>query len=131
MDFGTYKEDSHNFSLRTQTTIENSRNNVSVFPKDNFSSEMMNNDYSGSKNSLYLNKQNGLYYSSNYDQLDTTQKQSINQYIAKLTNLAKLDTKIERLAIELSNKNSKIILCLMVNLQMVLLLPICIFLLLY
>ena len=104
MDLGTYKEDSRNFSLRTQTTFENSRNNVSVFPKNDCSNEMMNNDYGGPKNPLYLNKQNGLYYSSNHDQLDTTQKQSINQYIAKLTNLAKLDTKIERLAIDLSNK---------------------------
>jgi transcription initiation factor TFIIB len=72
--------------------------------QDNQNNQSQNND-----------KSQTSFFLSNYQLIKTNDKTSItkpkylsiDQYIAKLVNLAKLDTRIERLAIDLAHKTSK------------------------
>jgi len=79
---------------------------------DNYKSQLQNND--NSKTSFFLSNyqiiksnDNTSISKSNNMLNGISHSLSIDHYIAKLINLAKLDTRIERLAIDLAHKTSK------------------------
>jgi transcription initiation factor TFIIB len=86
--------------------------NSKISDHDNYKNQLQNND--NSKTSFFLSNyqnfksdDNTSISKSNNMLNGISHSLSIDHYIAKLINLAKLDTRIERLAIDLAHKTSK------------------------
>jgi transcription initiation factor TFIIB len=99
MELGIYNDTSNEY-----TKLNNNNNNNKL---PNKKEDNINTSFSFYKFQLIKSNENGSQYRPKNILNSISQSLSIDNYIAKLINLAKLDTRIERLAIDLAHKTSK------------------------